>query len=64
MQVSHAYSRDGRTTAWYTLNFVSLVSPRRSHTVSLSLPKAALALAILYDTSSSMLTEQDRVLPR
>ena len=63
-QVSHAYNSDCSTTDLYTFSFVSSLIPLQSETLSRSRPNAALALAILALTSSSMCTTLDNVLPR
>ena len=48
----------------YTMILVLAVMPLRFQTFLLSLPKAALALASLAFSSSSMMTDLARVLPR
>ena len=63
-QVSHAYNSVGSTTGLYTFSFVSSLIPLRSQILPCSRPNAALTLAILVLTSSSMCTTLDNVLPR
>ena len=64
VQVSHAYNSVGSTTDLYTFSFVSSLIPLRTQILPRSRPNAALALAILALTSSSMRTTLDNVLPR
>ena len=64
VQVSQPYSSVVRTTALYTLILVSWVMQRLYQTFCWSLAKAALALASLVFTSSSITTFLERVLPR
>ena len=62
--VSHAYNSVGSTRALWTFSFASSLIPLRSQTLPRSRSNAALALANLALTSSSMCTTLDNVLPR
>ena len=64
VKVSQAYSKEGRGNARYTLSLVCRLISVRSHTLAWSLPKAGLARALLWVTSSSMVAGLDRVLLR